>query len=129
MQGRRITGGTPSPAARNWRFARVSRELRDALEESVRDDDWILTTVSIDIAVDIFWYLGDARAAAVLAGAVQTTQLRWPYVAIRGPGLAVRTANLARARETLGDTCYEQAWAEGVTMSRQDALAFALQHL
>jgi predicted ATPase/class 3 adenylate cyclase len=105
--------------------------LRDALEESIRDDDWTLTTVSLDIAIDTFWYLGEARAAAVLAGAVQTilAPQRWPYVAIRGPGLAVRTANLAQARETLGDTCYEQAWAEGVTMSRQDALAFALQHL
>jgi hypothetical protein len=41
----------------------------------------------------------------------------------------VRTANLARARETLGDSLYEQARAEGVAMSRQDALAFTLQHL
>jgi predicted ATPase len=38
-------------------------------------------------------------------------------------------ANLAQARETLGDTCYEEARAEGVAMSREDALAFALQHL
>jgi len=67
----------------------------------------------------------------VLAGAVDTTlgPLRTPYVASRGPGLAVRTANLARARETLGDSCYEQARAEGVAMSRQDVLAFVLQHL
>jgi hypothetical protein len=42
------------------------------------------------------------------------------------PGLAVRTANLAQAREALGDTCYEEARAEGAAMSRQDALGFAL---
>jgi predicted ATPase len=105
--------------------------LRDALEESMRDDDWSLLTNSLDAAVDIFWYLGEARAATVLAGAVETTlaPLRWPYIASRGPGLVVRTANLAQARRTLGDACYEQARAEGVTMSQQDVLAFALGHL
>jgi len=105
--------------------------LRDALEECVRNDDWTVLTLGLDAAVDVFSYRGDARATAVLAGAVETTlaPLRFPYVASRGPGLAVRTANLARARETLGDSCYEQARAEGVAMSRQDVLAFVLQHL
>jgi predicted ATPase/class 3 adenylate cyclase len=105
--------------------------LREALEESIRHDDWAFLTHSLDAAVDTFWYLGEPRAAAVLAGAVETTlaPLRWPYVATRGPGLAVRTANLAQVRETLGDTCYEEARAEGVAMSRQDALAYTLQHL
>jgi hypothetical protein len=41
----------------------------------------------------------------------------------------MRIANLARVRQELGDRIYEQARAEGVAMSRQDALAFALQHL
>jgi tetratricopeptide (TPR) repeat protein len=105
--------------------------LREALEESIRNDDWPFLTVSLDAAVDTFCYLGEARTAAILAGAVDTSfaPLRNPYVASRGPGLAVRTANLAQVRETLGDAHYEQARAEGATMSRQDALAFALQHL
>jgi len=105
--------------------------LRDALEECVRNDDWAVATFGLDAAVDIFSYRGEARAAAVLAGAVETTlaPLRYSYIAGRGPGLAVRTANLARAREELGDSCYEQARAEGVAMSREDALAFALRHL
>jgi predicted ATPase len=105
--------------------------LREALDESSRDDDWMFLTLSLDAAVDTFCYLGDARAAAVLAGAVETalSPLRFPYVASRGPGLAVRTANLARARETLGEELYEQARAEGAAMSRHDVLAFALRHL
>jgi predicted ATPase/class 3 adenylate cyclase len=105
--------------------------LRDALEESNQHDDWTYLTVSLDLAVDAFCYLGDAHAAAVLAGAVETTlaPLRFPYVACRGPGLAVRTGNLEQVRETLGDDWYEEARAEGVAMSRQDALAFTLQHL
>jgi predicted ATPase len=105
--------------------------LRESLEESIRDDDWSFLTVSLDTAVDTFCYLGEARAAAVLASAVETTlaPLRWPYVASRGPGLAVRTANLAQVREALGDTSYEQARAEGAAMSRKETLAFALQHL
>jgi len=105
--------------------------LRDALEECLRNDDWTVLTVGLDTAVDVFSYQGEARAAAVLAGAVETTlaPLRLPYIASRGPGLAVRTGNLARARGTLGDSCYEQARAEGVAMSREDALAFTLQHL
>jgi hypothetical protein len=88
-------------------------------------------TLSLDAAVDIFCYVGEARAAAVLAGAVDTTHspLRFPYVASRGPGLAARTANLARARVTVGDASFEEARADGVAMSRQDALAFALGHL
>jgi predicted ATPase/class 3 adenylate cyclase len=105
--------------------------LKEALEESIRDGDWSVLATSLDSAVDTFWYLGEARAAALLAGAVETTlaPMRWPYVASRGPGLAVQTANLARVRETLGDSLYEQARAEGVAMSQQDALVFTLKHL
>jgi tetratricopeptide (TPR) repeat protein len=118
-------------AASKGDAAGAKTRLREVLEESIRVDDWAHISVSLDAAVDVFCYLGEARAAAVLAGAVETTlaPLRWPYVASRGPGLAVRTANLARVRETLGDTWYEQARAEGVAMSRQDALAFTLHHL
>jgi ATP/maltotriose-dependent transcriptional regulator MalT len=110
---------------------RAKTRLKEALQESTRHDDWPTLVHILDAAVDTFCYLGEARAAAVLTGAVETTlaPVRWPYVASRGPGLAVRTANLARARETLGDACYEQARAEGVAMSRQDALAFVLRHL
>jgi hypothetical protein len=105
--------------------------LREALEESSRNDEWQQLTGSLDGAVDTFSYLGEVRVAAVLSGAIETTfaPLRWPYISSRGPGLAVRTDNLARARETLGDTSYEKARAEGVAMSREDALAFALGHL
>jgi hypothetical protein len=112
--------------------AEVARSrLREALEEVIRDDLWFLITSGLDTAVDTFWYLGEARAAAVLAGVVETTlaPLRWPYVASRGPGLSVRIANLTGARETLGDITYEQARAQGAAMSRKEALAFALQHL
>jgi hypothetical protein len=105
--------------------------LKGALAESIRDDDWMFLTLSLDAAVDTFCYLGDARAAAVLAGAVETAlaPLRFPYVASRGPGLAVRTANLERVRETLGDSVDEQARTAGVALRRQEALTFALQHL
>jgi ATP/maltotriose-dependent transcriptional regulator MalT len=105
--------------------------LRDALEECIRSDDWAIITQSLDVAVDILSYRGEAGAAAALAGAVETTlaPLRYPYISSRGPGLTVRTANLARARQELGDSGYQQARAEGVAMSQQDALAFALQHL
>jgi predicted ATPase len=91
--------------------------LTDALEESLRNDDWTILTASLDAAVDIFSYRGEAWAAAVLTGAVETTlaPLRLPYVAGRGPALAARTENLARARRDLGDSLYQQARAEGVT--------------
>jgi hypothetical protein len=109
----------------------ASARLKEAIEECLRDDDWATLTHSLDAAVDIFSYRGEARAAAVLAGAVETTlaPLRFPYVASRGPGLAARTANLARARQELGDSRYRKARAEGVAMSQQEVLAFALQHL
>jgi hypothetical protein len=105
--------------------------LKDALEVSLRDEEWTILTESLDAAVDIFWYREEARAAAVLAGAVETTlaPLRVPDVAGRGPGLAVRAANLARAKQELGHGLYEQARGEGGAMSRQDALAFAFEHL
>jgi hypothetical protein len=105
--------------------------LGEALEECLRNDDWTVLAQSLDDAVDIFSYRGEARTAAVLAGALETTlaPVRDPYVADRGPGLAVRTANLARARQELGDDGYEQARAEGVAMSPHDALVFTLQHL
>jgi predicted ATPase len=109
----------------------ASVRLKDALEAAVRDDDWAKITWSLDIAVDIFSYRGEARAAVVLAGAVETTlaPLRRVDISSRGPGLTVRTANLARARQELGDSLYEQARADGIAMSRQDALAFTLRHL
>jgi predicted ATPase len=109
----------------------ATARLKDALEECVRNDDFSLIAQSLDVAVDIFSYRGETQAAAVLVGAVETSlaPLLHPYIASRGPGLAVRTANLARARHQLGDSLYEQARAAGVAMSPQDALAFALQHL
>jgi ATP/maltotriose-dependent transcriptional regulator MalT len=73
--------------------------LRDALEESLRNDDRTIIMQSLDAAVDILSYRGEAQAAAVLAGAVEMAPLRFPYISGRGPGLVVRTANLARARE------------------------------
>jgi hypothetical protein len=105
--------------------------LREALEESIRYEEWGQLTWALDAAVDIFCYLGEPRCAAVLAGAVETTlaPLRFPYIACRGPGLMVRTANLGRARETMGESMYEEARADGAAMSRQEALAFALRHL
>jgi predicted ATPase len=105
--------------------------LRDALEESTRDADWSDLTASLDATVDTFSYLGEARATAVLAGALETALAprRVPTVAGRGSGPTMRAANLARARETLGDTLYEEARAEGLAMSEHDALAFAYQHL
>jgi predicted ATPase/class 3 adenylate cyclase len=104
--------------------------LTDVLEEALRDDGEAIITQGLDVAVDIFSYRGEARVAAVLAAAVETTMApaRWPHFSHHGPALALRTANLARARQELGD-CYEEAHAEGAAMTRQDALAFALRHL
>jgi predicted ATPase len=109
----------------------ATARLRDVLEESIRTDDWAMLAQSLDVAVDIFSCRNEARAAVVLAGTVETTlaPLRFPDSASRGPGLAVRTANLARARQAMGDSLYMQAHAEGVAMSREDALFFALRHL
>jgi hypothetical protein len=105
--------------------------LKEALEESSRDDEWSFPAVSLDNAVDVFCCLGDPWTAVVLGGAVETSfaPLRWPYIASRGPDLVVRTTNLARARETLGDTQYERARAQGAAMTREAAVAFALQQL
>jgi hypothetical protein len=107
--------------------------LKDVLQEALRYDELPILTQGLDVAVDIFSHRGDAWAAAVLAGAVETTLAPPPGRSAdfsrRGPALAARTANLARSREQLGDRRYEQARGEGVTMSRQDALSFALQHL
>jgi hypothetical protein len=105
--------------------------LKDAMTEALRDDEEAIITQSLDVAVDVFFYRGDARAAAILAGAVETTMPpdRWPDFSHRGPAQAVRTANLARAKQELGDSLCEQARAEGVAMSRDGALAFALRHL
>jgi predicted ATPase/class 3 adenylate cyclase len=137
---RRGTGTVPlatglflmAPLAASKGHADLARSrLREALEDSIRDDSWTQITLGLDTAVDTFWYLGEPRAAALLAGAVETTlaPLRWPYLASRGAGLSVRIANLRGVRERLGDTTYEQARAQGAAMSRQEALAFALQHL
>jgi hypothetical protein len=74
--------------ARSW--------LTDAVEKAIRDDSWALVATGLDTAVDTFWYLGEARATAILAGAVETTlaRLRWPYVASRGLSVRVRNDNL-----------------------------------
>jgi predicted ATPase/class 3 adenylate cyclase len=105
--------------------------LEQALEESRRDDDWNTLAGSLDAAVDTFYCLDDLQAAATLAGALDAAfaPLRWPYISSTGPGLAVRTANLERTRQTLGPALYEEAWAKGASMSWQDALAFALDRL
>jgi predicted ATPase len=108
----------------------ATARLRDSLEEAIRQDLWGLISVSLDVAVDVFSYRGEARAAAVVDGVFETTLAPMrPSLSHRGQGLAVRTANLARARRQLGDSEYQQARAEGAAMSPQDALAFTLQHL
>jgi hypothetical protein len=70
----------------------ATARLRGVIEESIRNDDWAMLAQSLDVAVDIFSCRGEALAAAVLAGAVETTLApqRMPEVASRGPGLAVR---------------------------------------
>jgi predicted ATPase len=109
----------------------ASVRLKQALWESARDDAWNTLSGSLDAAVDTFFYLDDLQAAATLAGAFDTAfaPLRWPYISIAGPGLTVRTANLERTRQTLGQALYDEAWAKGASMSWQDALAFALDRL
>jgi hypothetical protein len=104
--------------------------LRDSLQEALRQDQWGLIALDLEVAVDIFSYRGEARAAAVLDEALEITlaPLR-PNLFRRGQALAVRTAHLARARQELGESRYQQARAEGEAMSLQDALAFTLQHL
>ncbi len=105
--------------------------LREALELCVRGDDWLFMTGSLDAGVDLFCSLGEPDVAAVLAGAVDTVfaPLRFPHVGSEGPGLAVRTANLARAQAALGDERFARAYAEGVAMSREAAVSFAFEHL
>jgi hypothetical protein len=109
----------------------ATARIKDVLEDAIRDDEEYIIAMSLDAAVDIFTCRGDPRSAAVLAAAVETTLAphRFPDFSHRGPALALRTATLARARQALGDSPYEQARAEGTAMSQQDALAFALRHL
>jgi predicted ATPase len=125
----RCYGAQLAAALGDTEGARV--RLKEALDQALRDDEGAVFVRSLDVAVDVFSYRGDAWAAAVLAGVVETSLAphRWPDVASRGPALALRSANLARARQELGDSRYAQARAEGAAMSRQDALAFALRHL
>ena len=105
--------------------------MRRALELSARDDDWMYLTNHIDIAIDVLVDLGEERAAAVLTGAIETTfaATRFPSIANEGPSLAVRTANVARARAILGDAAYEEAYAKGAKMSKEQALSFVMDLL
>jgi hypothetical protein len=92
----------------------ATTRLKDVLDEALRDDEEYVMAMSLDVAVDILSYRGESRAAAALAAAVETTldPQRFPDFSHRGPALALRTANLARARQELGDSPYEQARAE-----------------
>jgi predicted ATPase len=109
----------------------ATARLKDVLEEALRDDEEYIIAMSVDVAVDIFSCRGEARAAAVLAAAVEATLApeRFPDFSHRGRALTVRTATLARARQDLGDGPYERARVEGAAMSRQDTLDFALRYL
>jgi predicted ATPase len=124
--------GAQTAAARGDAAGARAR-LKAAMEESIRNDDWVSLAQSLDVAVDLFSSRGDAREAVVLAGAIETNLAGLLHgfsdYSRRGTALAVRTANLTRARQELGDSLYEQARAEGGAMSRQDALGFALRHL
>jgi hypothetical protein len=103
--------------------------LRQGLEACIRDDAWIYITGCLDSAVDTLCHLGATHEAAVLAGAVDTTfaPMRFPHTGSEGRALEVRTENLARVRGELGDAGYEQAYAEGAAMSREQTLAFVLR--
>jgi hypothetical protein len=102
--------------------------LRQGLEVCVRDDAWIYITACLDSGVDTLCHLGASREAAVLAGAVDTAfaPIRFPHVGSAGRALEVRTENLTRVRGALGDAQYEQAYAEGAAMSREQTVALVL---
>ena len=105
--------------------------LREALALSSKAAEWLTVTGCLDVGVDVFAYLDEPEVAAALAGAVEHVfaELRFPYVATAGPGLAVREANLAKARATLGDAAYEAAYARGAAMTREHVIALTLDHL
>jgi hypothetical protein len=70
----------------------------------IRYDEWSLLTFSLDAAVDTFWYRGEARADAVLAGTVETT-----LAPFGGPFPCSCQVGGAQ-----GDSLYQQARAEDV---------------
>jgi predicted ATPase/class 3 adenylate cyclase len=105
--------------------------LRQAIAFSVRDDDWLFIVGCLDAGVDLFCDIGDPWHAAVLSGAVETSlaSMRFPSIGSAGRELGIRTANLARARAELGAERYEEAYAKGASMSREQALALTLDLL
>jgi hypothetical protein len=115
-------------AAAQGDAAGAKARLRQGLEVCIRDDAWVYMTGCLDSGVDTLCYLGAVREATGLAGAVETTfaPMRFPHVGSAGRALEVRTENLTRARRALGDAQYEEAYAEGAAMSREQTVAFVL---
>ncbi|MGH9278160.1 MAG: tetratricopeptide repeat protein, partial [Acidimicrobiales bacterium] len=104
-------------------LARVARsegrreEARALVREAIPRDEGIdmgsLEAAALDVLVGLAADREDARAAARLAGAAQAARTLSPY----GPDQE-READLAAARDALGDEAFSAAWEEGLAMTR-----------
>jgi tetratricopeptide (TPR) repeat protein len=105
-------------------FAEVCPRLREAIEYAQRRHETLSAFVLCTIA-NLAIQLGELSRGVQLHGAAVAIDAQYTR-GLAAVVIADRDANLASARASLGDAAFERAWAEGLAMPRDRAIALAL---
>lgn len=102
----------------------AERDARDALECSIGAGVYLCVPDILDILAHLTGDAGSHRTAARLFAAAEgirqrTGEVRWH---IYQDGY---DSSVSAVREVLGDQDFDKAWAEGVAMSTEEAIAYA----
>ena len=102
--------------------------VREAMTLLKEDGDRLVATIALETFGQLEFRLGDSDRAARLYGAAAALRekLRLP---IRPNQIKAHEASLAELRANLGQADFEVAWAEGLAMNSEGAIAFACKTL
>ncbi len=134
LQLHRDLGGAGRIAASLTRMASVKTAsgkltdahvyIREAMTLLNEEGDRLVVTIALEAFGKLESRLGDADRAARLYGAAGALRekLRFP---IRPNQIEAHEASLTELRANLGQAGFEAAWAEGLAMNSEQAIAFA----
>ena len=102
----------------------AERDAHDAVSSAAEVEAYAAVPDAIECLADLAGEAGRRREAARLFGAADAARQRMGAVRFKIYDARYQ-ASLAALRNTMDDTDFDSAWAEGAALSTQDAIAYA----
>jgi predicted ATPase/class 3 adenylate cyclase/DNA-binding CsgD family transcriptional regulator len=102
----------------------AERDVRDALSGVADTGAYLLVPEILECLATLAGDAGGRREAARLFGAAEAIRERMGAVRFKAYDAGYQ-ASVAALRDALGDTEFDCAWAEGATLSTEEAIAYA----